>query len=219
MKLHKEAFPTLFFATIIFILFNVAMWRLLVDYPSIYNLIFFITFIILTLTFFFFRVPSTVKAIDTNKIISPAHGKIVEIIDEEETIFFKDKRKRVSIFMSPLNIHCNYSPVYGQVKSMDYFPGKYLFAFHPKSSQLNEHTFTVIENEHLAIGVKQIAGFIARRIVPYFRVGQTVNQNDELGFIKFGSRVDLYLPTDTKLAVKEGDRVLGGVTVISELNK
>ena len=156
--------------------------------------------------------------IDTKKIISPAFGKIVAIENEVEPYYFKDVRKRVSIFMSPLDIHCNYTPISGEVKSMDYYPGKYLMAFHPKSSQLNEHTFSVIENNDVAVGVKQIAGFIARRIIPYLRVGENVEQNDELGFIKFGSRVDIYLPINSQLDVKVGQKVKGGRTVIASLN-
>lgn len=217
MKLHKEAFPSLFFAAVIFILSNVAIWRLLNDYSVLHQIFFYTSLVLLALTFYFFRVPNIVKQVDSNVLISPAHGKIVEIVEEGEPIYFKEKKKRISIFMSPLDIHCNYSPIGGEVKSMEYFPGKYLVAFHPKSSQLNEHTFTVIENEHLAVGVKQIAGFMARRIVPYLRVGQNVQQNDELGFIKFGSRVDLFLPLDTELNVKVGDKVKGGVSVISDL--
>ncbi len=218
MKLHKEAFPTLFFATVIFILFNVAMWRLLNDYPSVFNVVFLLTLILLTLVIYFFRVPFEVLPVDTQKVISPAHGKVVEIVDEIEPIYFKDKRKRISIFMSPLNIHCNYVPISGTVTSMNYFSGKYLVAFHPKSSQLNEHTFTTIQNDHISIGVKQIAGFVARRIVPYLQGQQKVEQNDELGFIKFGSRVDLYLPPAMEISVAVGDKVVGGVTEIAKID-
>lgn len=217
MKLHREAFPTLFFACMIFVLFNVAMWRMFDDYPMIHRILFYITMGLLGLVFYFFRVPFEVPEVSNDVVISPAHGKVVEIVEEQESKFFKDKRLRISIFMSPLNIHCNYVPFAGKVLFADHFPGKYLVAFHPKSSELNEHTFSVIEGEKMTVGVKQIAGFMARRIVPYLQKGQAVQQNDELGFIKFGSRVDVFFPVGTELQVKVGDRTKGGQTILANL--
>jgi phosphatidylserine decarboxylase len=133
---------------------------------------------------------------------------------EEE--YFKDKRLQVSIFMSPLNVHVNRYPVSGLVSYFNYHPGKYLVAWHPKSSTLNERSTVVIQDARgREILVRQIAGAVARRIVPYAVQGEQVVQGDELGFIKFGSRVDLFLPLDTRISVKIGDKVLGNKTIIA----
>jgi len=217
MKLHREAFPTLFFATTIFILFALGAWRLLAEYPLLFNIIFLISTVLLALVFFFFRVKVHMPPVSENMVVSPAFGKIVEIETEREDTFFGDERIRVSIFMSPLQIHCNYAPIDGRVIYMEYFPGKYLMAFHPKSSKENEHTLAVIENRKIILGVKQIAGFMARRIVPYIEIGDELSQNDELGFIKFGSRVDVFFPIGTPLLVNVGDTVKGGESVLANL--
>src|SRR5699024_10604197 len=130
-------------------------------------------------------------------VIAPADGKIVVIEETEEPEYFKDKRLQVSIFMSPMNVHCNYCPVAGEVQLSTYHPGKYLVAWHPKSSTLNErHTSVIRHKEFGDILVRQIAGAVARRIVNYVEPGKEVKQMEELGFIKFGSRVDLFLPMD-----------------------
>ncbi len=217
MKIHREAYPTVFYAAVTFVLINLGMWQLFRDQPHIYQSFFYTTLLILLLIIYFFRVPSSIPPVNEQEIISPAYGKVVEIIDEFEGKFFQDTRKRLSIFMSPLDIHCNYVPTSGMVEFAEHFPGKYLVAYHPKSSELNEHTFTVINHNGYKLGVKQIAGFMARRIVPYMREGITVEQNDELGFIKFGSRVDVFFPVDVQLSVSIGDKVQGGITVLAEL--
>lgn len=218
MKLHKEVFPTIFFAVVIFLFFNVGMWRLFHEHPIVYTALFYITIPILFLVIYFFRVKTKISPVDETKIISPAYGKVVNI---EEGVFeneyYNEEKLLVSIFLSPLDIHCQYAPMKGVVKFAKYFPGKYLVAFHPKSSELNEHASVVLENESISILVKQIAGAVARRIVPYLEEGQTVNQNDELGFIKFGSRVDIFFPKGTKLNIKVGDKVKGAETIIASL--
>ena len=151
-------------------------------------------------------------------MIAPADGTIVVIEETEESEYFKERRRQVSIFMSPLNVHVNRNPVTGIVSYFRYYPGKYLVAWHPKSSTENERTTVVIR---LANGVevllRQIAGAVARRIVWYVKEGQSVDQGNELGFIKFGSRVDVFLPLDAEVKVKIGDKTKGGVTVLADL--
>jgi phosphatidylserine decarboxylase len=152
------------------------------------------------------------------KIVAPADGKVVVIEETYEPEYFKDKRLQVSIFMSPLNVHVNRNPISGEVKYMKYHPGKYLVAWHPKSSTENERTTMVIGNSKMELLVRQIAGALARRICYYVKEGDTVMQNDEFGFIRFGSRVDLFFPVGTKIDVKIGEIVKGGITVIAHIH-
>lgn len=166
----------------------------------------------------FFRLPRRKLIPDENLIICPADGKIVaiEIVDEPE--FFNEKRIQVSVFMSPNNIHVNWSPISGVIKYLKYHPGKYLVAWHPKSSTENERTTVVIENTRgTQVMVRQIAGAMARRIVCYAREGNVIRQGDEIGFIKFGSRVDLFLPLNAEVKVNLGELVLGKLSVIAKI--
>lgn len=164
----------------------------------------------------FFRIPKRKFLADEKAIIAPADGTIVAIENVKETEYFKDERKLVSIFMSVHNVHINWFPITGTVKYFKYHPGKYLLARHPKSSELNERTSVVIGNDEREILVRQIAGYVARRIICYATPGKDFRQGDELGFIRFGSRVDIYLPTDTHVTVKPGDKTTGGVTIIAQ---
>ncbi|MBK7872637.1 MAG: phosphatidylserine decarboxylase [Saprospiraceae bacterium] len=148
----------------------------------------------------------------------PRMEKVVVIEVAEELEYFKDKRLQVSIFMSPMNVHVNRNPVGGVVQYYEYHPGKYLVAWHPKSSTENERTTVVINNGKTDILIRQIAGAVARRIINYLQVGQQVAQGGEMGFIRFGSRVDLFLPLDAKIEVKIGQAVKGNVDVIAKLN-
>lgn len=166
---------------------------------------------------YFFRDPIREIQINDNHIIAPADGKIVVIEEVEEPEYFKDKRKQVSIFMSPANVHLNRTPIAGDVKYTKYHPGKYLVAWHPKSSTDNERNTIVIENNNLEILVRQIAGVLARRIVSYLNEGDKVDQGNELGFIKFGSRVDLFLPLNTEINVELKEKVKGGKTIIGKI--
>jgi phosphatidylserine decarboxylase len=151
------------------------------------------------------------------QLICPADGKIVIVEEVEEPEYFQGKRLQVSVFMSPLNVHVNRYPTSGKIKFYKYHPGKYLVAWHPKSSTLNERTTVVLEHANgKEVLVRQIAGAVARRIVCYAKEGETVKQNQELGFIKFGSRVDLFLPLDAKVIVRPEQIVKGGQTVIAE---
>jgi phosphatidylserine decarboxylase len=166
----------------------------------------------------FFRIPARLLTLDEKQVIAPADGTVVVIEETEEGEYFKDKRRQVSIFMSPLNVHVNRNPLSGVVSYFRYYPGKYLVAWHPKSSTDNERTTVVIQQPGgVEVLMRQIAGALARRIVWYVKEGEAVKQTEEMGFIKFGSRVDLYLPLDAKINVKMGEKTKGGVTVVAEL--
>jgi len=174
-----------------------------------------IGFVIIVLQFF--RNPKRVGVLEDHTIIAPVDGKVVVIEEVEEPEYFKDKRIQVSIFMSPINVHVTRYAMSGIIKYSKYHPGKYLVAWHPKASTENERTTVVIENKTIgAILYRQIAGALAKRIVNYAKEGENVVQGTDAGFIKFGSRVDVYLPLGTKVNVKLGDKVKGGVQVIAE---
>jgi len=165
----------------------------------------------------FFRNPKRNTQIDDAHVVSPVDGKVVVIEEVQEFEYFKDKRLQVSIFMSPINVHVTRYPIGGKVLFSKYHPGKYLVAWHPKSSEKNERTTVVVENSKFGkVLYRQIAGFLARRIVNYAKKNQNVVQGNDAGFIKFGSRVDLFLPLGTKLDIKLNQKVRGGETVIAK---
>ncbi|MCU0325550.1 MAG: phosphatidylserine decarboxylase family protein [Spirosomaceae bacterium] len=167
----------------------------------------------------FFRVPVRQTTINPNHIIAPADGKVVAIEEVVETEYFKGPRRQVSIFMSPINVHINFNPLSGIVSYFKYHPGKYLYAWDPKSSTDNERTTVVVKHDNgTEVLFRQIAGALARRICWYVNEGDKVTQGKEFGFIKFGSRVDVFLPLDAKVLVKIGDKPVGGETVIATLN-
>lgn len=165
----------------------------------------------------FFRNPEITIPTNPNQILSPCEGKVVVIEEVEDPVYFKGKVRQISIFMSPLNIHVNRNPIGGVLKQVKYLPGQFLVAFNPKSSELNEQTFLVAENDRMAVGYKQIAGAVARRIRWYVKEGDTVKQGEEFGFIRFGSRVDLLIPLECKVLVSLEEKVKGGTSVIAEL--
>ncbi len=165
----------------------------------------------------FFRVPARQHTFNENAVISPADGKVVVIEETTDPEYFKDKRLQISVFMSPANVHQNRYPISGKVIYSQYHKGKYLVAWDPKSSTENERHSVVIANAKTTLLVKQIAGALARRIVNYAQVGTEIGQNDEMGFIKFGSRVDVLLPPGAKPAVKIGDKVKNGISVLATL--
>jgi len=176
-----------------------------------------VTIIILVLILQFFRNPKRKTQINDSLIISPVDGKVVAVEKVYEKEYFRDDRIQVSIFMSPLNVHVTRYAMSGIIKFSKYHPGKYLVAWHPKSSELNERTTVVIENENFGrILYRQIAGAIAKRIVNYAKVDSKVVQGEDAGFIKFGSRVDLFLPLDSKIKVKINQMVVGGIDTIAE---
>jgi len=163
----------------------------------------------------FFRIPKRTFTYNEQAFVSPADGKVVVIEETVDAEYYHEKRLQISVFMSPANVHVNRYPISGEVIYNQYHKGKYLVAWDPKSSTENERHSLVIQTPRNSVLVKQIAGALAKRIINYAAVGKSVKQNDELGFIKFGSRVDLLLPLDAKPAVKIGDQVKNGITVLA----
>jgi len=217
MTFHKEGYTSIAIAAIIFGVINLlSFYFLSFNYPLVTALISIVTLGLLIFIISFFRIPKRVLTINENAIIAPADGKVVAIEEVQADEYFSDRRIQVSIFMSPLNVHVNRNPVSGDVVYSQYHKGKYLVAWHPKSSTENERHTTVYRKGDKEVLTKQIAGALARRIINYLKSGQQVKQGDEMGFIKFGSRVDLLLPLDAKIKVKIGDKPLGGVTVVAE---
>lgn len=172
--------------------------------------------VVLALVVNFFRMPSRqVGTVDPQEILAPSDGKVVVIEKVHEPEWFKDERIQVSIFMSPLNVHAQWAPIAGTVKAARYHPGKYLVAWHPKSSTENERTTHVIEGEKGTVLFRQIAGAVARRICHYMHEEQVLAQGDEVGFIKFGSRIDVFLPVGSEICVELEDAVTGRETVLA----
>ncbi len=219
MTIHKEGYASLLLTSIVLIVLNVIADSFLnPNYSEIQTGIIIISVILFLVVLQFFRSPKRELTISDRCIIAPADGKVVVIEQTDETEVLKDRRIQVSIFMSPLNVHVNRYPISGQVTYSKYHPGLFLVAWHPKSSTENERTTVVIENNaKVPILLRQIAGALARRIVCYPKNGWMVKQGEELGFIKFGSRVDLFLPLTAKVKVGLEQKVKGGVTVIAEL--
>lgn len=218
MTLHREGYKSIAIATLIFGALNLSLFRFFgASLMWLCILVFIISLALLLLVVSFFRIPSRKLTINGNQVIAPADGKVVVIEETVDPEYFKDKRVQVSVFMSPLNVHVNRNPVSGEVVYNQYHKGKYLVAWHPKSSTENERHSVVIRKGNIEILVKQIAGALAKRIVNYLEVGQKVEQGEEMGFIKFGSRVDLLLPVGTKINVSLNEVVQGGVTVIATI--
>lgn len=218
MTIHREGYKSIAVATMIFLILNLLLFWQLGSSLLWLCLIFLVLSLGLVLFIVsFFRIPARKLTIHETQIIAPADGKVVvieETIDEE---YFKDKRLQVSIFMSPANVHVNRNPLSGEVVYNQYHKGKYLVAWNPKSSTENERHSAVIRKGETEVLVKQIAGALAKRICNYLEVGQKVEQGNEFGFIKFGSRVDLLLPVGTTINVQMNEVVKGGVTVIATL--
>ena len=216
MIIHKEGYKIIAWSTILFGLINILSFYIFSFYlPWLSWIIFAVTFVLLVLIISFFRIPKRIYTINEHSIVAPADGKVVAIEEIQADEYFTDRRLQVSIFMSPLNVHVNRNPVSGEVTYSNYHPGKYLVAWHPKSSTENERHTTVYRNNERELLVKQIAGAMAKRIVNYLHIGQKAEQGAEMGFIKFGSRVDLLLPLDVIINVKIGDTAKGGVTVVA----
>jgi len=212
---HKEGFKIILIAALIMV-----SGLLLVDnFISIYWLqksLMIILLIFFVLVLQFFRDPKRNTVLDDRHIIAPADGKVVVIEEVEEKEYFKGKRRQISIFMSPLNVHVTRYPISGQVAYSKYHPGKYLVAWHPKSSEENERTTIVINNDLVGeILYRQIAGAVARRIVNYAKKGKQVIQGEDAGFIKFGSRIDIFVPLDMKINVSLDQKTRGGETIIA----
>ncbi|MCF8346046.1 MAG: phosphatidylserine decarboxylase family protein [Bacteroidales bacterium] len=213
IRIHKEGKGVITIAVLITVAFAIliaAFLSLYISVPLITVLV-----ILLTLIIRFFRIPDRHFVSDEHTILAPADGKVVAIERVVEKEFFKDERTLVSIFMSIYNVHINWFPISGKISYFKYHPGKYLVARHPKSSELNEHTTTVIENNRHQVMVKQIAGFVARRIIAYVSTDNNAVQSQEMGFIRFGSRLDIYLPTEAEISVDLNQKTLGGITPIA----
>lgn len=221
MTIHKEGYTTIIYTILVLAIINFAADYFLASvYPVLQKIIFVISVILLLIVLQFFRHPKRKIKRKENFVLAPADGKVVVIEETMEGEFLKDKRIQVSIFMSPFNVHVNRYPVSGEVVYSRYHPGKYLVAWHPKSSTENERTTVVIQNGfRIPILMRQIAGALARRIVCYPQKDWKVKQGEEMGFIKFGSRVDLFLPLDAKVLVNINDKVSGGESVIAELKQ
>ena len=217
MTIHKEGYKTIAICAVIFALINLISFRSISSgMPWLGWVIFIVTLAFLLFIISFFRVPSRTHTIGENLVVCPADGKVVvieEITDEE---YFHDRRLQISIFMSPANVHRNVNPISGDVVYSQYHKGKYLVAWNPKSSTENERHSVVIKNAKGSLLVKQIAGAVAKRIINYLSPGQEVKQAEEMGFIKFGSRVDVLLPPSTPVKVQLNQVVQGGVTVMAE---
>ncbi len=215
IKIHKEGRKILTVVTITLLVVNFIFAKFI---PSISIFIAIISFLLFIAVLQFFRNPRReIKLTDNNIIYAPADGKVVVIEEVEEPEYFKDKRTQISIFMSPTNVHVNRNPISGTVNYFKYHTGKYLVAWHPKSSIENERTTVVIDNGNIEILLRQIAGAMAKRIVNYLEEGDFVEQGKDMGFIKFGSRVDLFLPLDAKIEVNMNQKVRGNKTIIARL--
>jgi phosphatidylserine decarboxylase len=217
MTIHKEGFATIGLSALVLGAVNViSIWFLSEQFPLLSIFIFIVSLGLWIFLISFFRIPNRFLTIDSGKVICPADGKVVVLEETTDPEYFKDRRLQVSIFMSPLNVHVNRNAVDGEILYSQYHPGKYFAAWNPKSSTENERHSVVYKVQGREILVKQIAGALARRIVNYLQPGMKVKQGEEMGFIKFGSRVDLLLPVGTKIHVKMGEMVQGGVTVLAE---
>ena len=216
LRIHKEGYLMIGGVFCVLAVINgIVMW---LAHPYVLGFTLFASLIFFVLVVQFFRNPKReILLLDDKLVYAPADGKIVVIEETNEDEYFHDRRIQVSIFMSPLNVHVNRNPISGIVKYFRYHEGKYLVAWHPKSSTENERTTIVIDSGRHQILFRQIAGAVARRIKAYVKEGDQVWQGKDMGFIKFGSRVDVFLPLGTKLNVGIGQKTVGGVTVLAEL--
>jgi len=218
MIIHREGRGLLFVLLVILFVVNCAIFYFLPQAVVIQNIVIAVSILFYLLILQFFRVPVFTVAKNDKQILAPADGKVVVIEEVEETEYLKGKRKQISIFMSPINVHINLMPVTGSISYFKYHPGKYLVAWHPKSSTENERTTVVAKmKDGTEILFRQIAGAVARRIKWYVKEGQPLEQGDEFGFIKFGSRVDIFLPLNAKILVNIDQVTKGGKTVLAEL--
>lgn len=218
MTIHKEGRVLLAVLLIVLIIINGLVLYFIPEKPIVFNLVLAASFILFLLILQFFRLPKITVPINDKHVVAPADGKVVVIEETTETEYLKDKRLQISIFMSPVNVHVNRMPVKGVVEFFKYHAGKYLVAWHPKSSSENERTTLVVKTDKgVPVLVRQIAGALARRIKWYAKEGQQFEQGEEFGFIKFGSRVDVFLPLDAKVKVNIGEKTKGGRTVLAEI--
>lgn len=215
-RIHKEGINIILIACFVVFLVGILLLNLAPGWLRIVGGLLLLTLLLLIV--YFFRIPNRqLELNEDGQIIAPADGKIVVIEEVEETEYLQARCKQVSIFMSPLNVHINWYPLAGKVVYKQYHPGKYLVAWHPKSSLENERTTIVLQHEEINVLVRQIAGAMARRIINYSTVGEKVKPGMEMGFIRFGSRVDVLLPLSATVKVELNQMVKGGVTVLAQL--
>ncbi len=218
MTIHKEGYTSIALCILFIFILNALVHYLLPETAWFRWIIYILSFALFAIILQFFRSPYIKVIKNEQQVLCPADGKVVVIEETEETEYLKDRRIQVSVFMSPINVHINRNPISGIVKYFKYHPGKFLVAWHPKSSTENERTTVVIENSNgTAVLFRQIAGAMARRIICYSKEGQQAEQGEEFGFIKFGSRVDIFLPLGSEINVSLGDIVKGGITVLAHL--
>lgn len=218
MTIHHEGYKTIAITTLFVLALNWAMATYFTENELLRKIVIAASVLLSVIILQFFRKPTRKAVINPNHVIAPADGKVVVIEETIEHEYFNSPRRQVSIFMSPFNVHSNFNPISGIVSYFKYHPGKFLVAWHPKSSTENERTTVVVKNEKgTEVLFRQIAGAMARRICWYVAKDQKVTQGEEFGFIKFGSRVDIFLPLDAKILVNLNDKPVGGETVIAEL--
>jgi len=217
LSLHREGFSLIRNILVYLLIFNGALYFLSVN-DYILDVVYILSSLFFLMVLYFFRNPERIAFPDEDSLYAPADGKVVVIEQTTENEYFNEPRIQVSIFMSPLNVHVNRMPVSGEVKYFKYHAGEYLVAWHPKASTHNERTTVVLQTlKGTQILLRQIAGAVARRIVCYAKEGESFKQGQDFGFIKFGSRVDIFLPLDAKIKVNIGDTVFGNKTVIARL--
>jgi phosphatidylserine decarboxylase len=220
MGIHKEGFKILTYGFLVLLVSNILVNIIWIDYELLRWAFIICSIMLYIFVLFFFRLPERNMEPDPGLIFAPADGKVVVIEETDEKEYFNDKRLQVSVFMSPFNMHSNRYPVSGHIKYVKYHPGQNMVAWHPKSSELNERSTIVIETENgIEIMVRQIAGAVARRIVTYAKQNTDVSQGDELGFIKLGSRVDIFLPVGTEVEIPILQQVRANKTVIAKIKK
>jgi len=218
MTIHKEGYTSIALCVLFIFVVNALIQFYFPAAHTVKWIVYIASFVLFVIILQFFRSPVFSVSPDEKTVLCPADGKVVVIEETTETEFLKDKRIQLSVFMSPVNVHVNRNPISGVVKYFKYNPGKYLVAWHPKSSTENERTTIVIENSAgVAVLFRQIAGALARRIVWYVKEGDKVEQGQQFGFIKFGSRVDVFLPLGSTIKVELGQAVKGGRTILAEL--
>lgn len=217
MTIHKVGYSIIGYVFILLFGLNILVWHFCYNIPVIFYIILPASFIFFLLVVSFFRKPKREMLSNDKHVYAPADGTVVVIEEMMETEYFKEKRIQVSVFMSPLNVHINWFPVSGLISYFKYHPGKHLCAWSPKASTDNERTTIVIKrSDNTEIMIKQIAGAMARRIVTFIKGDENVQQNTEVGFIKFGSRVDILLPLHAKINVELEQKVTGSQTIIAE---
>ncbi len=213
---HKEGFKIIAVTFLIFATLSILV-HFKIENDILQKGLFLVLLTLVVLILQFFRNPKRNFILNPEQVLSPVDGKVVVIEEVYEKEYFKDKRLQVSVFMSPLNVHVTRYPVGGNIVYSKYHPGKFLVAWHPKSSEENERTTVVVKSEAFGeVLHRQIAGALAKRIINYATTGQEVSQSSDSGFIKFGSRVDIFLPLGTKINVKLNQKVVGGVTVVAQ---